>query len=234
VLKNVIPTQTGYILSGTITFVPPQGYVIDEYDGYLEDATLTDANGQILQYGLPPAEVSVPDPSTLPENTYPWAAEVYGENIQWPLTMTANSLAARGQRYPQAEFQFDTGQDPQPGQVWYVNQDVPMGPKTVHIVSIKRIDGQYGGLKGYEFTYVNDPTLAFGLDLKGHENERMGGGGSGSPSETGTMTAVLGYRDPVPSGLLTVLVNGEELAQLPGPWQVTWEAPAGLGGTPAP
>ena len=233
-LKNVIPTQTGYILSGTITFVPPQGYTIDEYDGYLEDVTLTDANGQTLQYGLAPDDMSIPDPSTLPENTYPWAAEVYGENIQWPLTMTVKSLAARGQRYPQAEFQFDTGPNPEPGQVWEVNQDVSLGPKTVHIVSIKRIDGQYGGLKGYEFTYVYDPTLGFGLDLKGHENERMGGGGSGSPSETGTMTGVLAYRDPVPSGLLTVLVNGEELAQLPGPWQVTWQAPAGSGSTPAP
>jgi hypothetical protein len=234
VLNNIIPTQTGYILSGTITFVPPPGYTLDEYDGYLEDAALTDANGQVLQYGLPPAEVSIPDPSTLPENTHPWAAEVYGENIQWPLTMTVNSLAARGQSYPQAEFQFDTGADPQPDQVWEVNQEIPLGPKTLHIISIKRIDGQYGGLKGYEFTYVYDPTLAFGLDLKGHENERMGGGGSGSPSETGTMTGVLGYRDPVPSGLLTVLVNGEELAQLPGPWQVTWEIPAGIGTTPAP
>jgi hypothetical protein len=234
VLKNVIPIQTGYIFSGTITFVPPQGYTIDEYDGYLEDAVITDAGGQTLQYGLAPGEVSLPDPSTLPENTYPWAAEVYGENIQWPLTMTVNSLAARGQRYPQAEFQFNTGPDPAPGQIWEVNQDVSLGPKTVHIVSIKRIDGQYGGLKGYEFTYVYDPTLAFGLDLQGHENERMGGGGSGTPSETGTMTGVLGYRDPVPSGLLTVLVDGEELAQLPGPWQVTWETPAGIGTTPTP
>ena len=233
-LKNIIPTQTGYILSGTITFVPPQGYTINEYDGYLEDATITDANRQTLQYTLAPAEVSLPDPSTLPANTYPWAVEVFGENIQWPLTMTVNSLAARGQRYPQAEFQFDTGSDPQPGQVWEVNQEIPLGPKTLHIISIKRIDGQYGGLKGYEFTYVDDPTLAFGLDLKGHENERMGGGGSGSPSETGTMTSVLGYRDPVPSGLLTVLVNGEELAQLPGPWQVTWQAPEGIGTTPTP
>lgn len=234
VLKNVIPTQTGYILSGTITFVPPQGYTIDEYDGYLEDVTITDANGQTLQYGLPPDDMSIPDRSSLPENTYPWAAEVYGENIQWPLTMTVRSLAARGQSYPQAEFQFDTGPDPAPGQVWELNQDVPMGPKTVRIVSIKRIDGQYGGLKGYEFTYVYDPALAFGLDLKGHENERMGGGGSGTPSGTGTMTGVLAYRDPVPSGLLTVLVNGEELAQMPGPWQVTWQAPAGLGSTPTP
>jgi hypothetical protein len=234
VLKNVIPTQTGYILSGTITFVPPQGYTIDEYDGYLEDVTITDANGQTLQYGLAPDDVNVPDQSSLPENTYPWAAEVYGENIQWPLTMTVKSLAARGQSFPQAEFKFDTGPDPKPGQVWEVNQDVPLGPKTVRIVSVKRIDGQYGGLKGYEFTYVYDPTLGFGLDLKGHENERMGGGGSGSPSETGMMTGVLAYRDPVPSGLLTVLVNGEELAQLPGPWQVTWQAPAGLGNTPTP
>jgi hypothetical protein len=234
VLKNVIPAQTGYILSGTITFFPPQGFTLDEYDGYLEDVTITDANGQTLQYGLAPGDVSLPDPSTLPENTFAWAGEIYGQNIQWPLTMTVHSLAARGQRYPQAEFQFDTGRDPKPGQVWEVNQDIPLGPKTVHIVSIKRIDGQYGGLKGYEFTYVYDPTLDFGLDLKGHESERMGGGGSGSPSETGLMTGVLAYRDPVPSGLLTVLVNGQELAQLLGPWQVTWQAPAGLGSTPTP
>ena len=228
-LRNVIPTQGGTILSGTIMVVPPAGYtVVENYGGYLEDVTITDASGQALTVDMAPDDfINSTLPSTLPENIYGWACQVHGENIQWPLTMTVHSLAARGPLLPQSEFQLNVGSDPKADQVWKLDRDVPLGAKTAHIVSVRQLKGEHGR-SGYEFTLVYDPGLDFWPEIEGYQ--RMGGGGS--LKDDGTYTRVLGYPEPVPAGVLTVLVNGNELIQLPGPWQATWQAPADAGRTP--
>jgi hypothetical protein len=230
-LKNVISTQGGYILSGTIMVVPPADYtVVENYGGYLEDVTITDASGQALTVDMAPDDfINSTLPSALPENTYGWACQVHGENIQWPLTMTVHSLAASGPLLPQSEFQLNVGSDPRADQVWKLDQDVPLGAKTAHIVSVRRLKGEHGK-SGYEFTMIYDPSLDFWPEIEGYQ--RMGGGGS--LKDDGTFTRVLGYPEPVPAGELTVLVNGNELIQLPGPWQATWQAPADAGRTPTP
>lgn len=230
-LKNVIPTQGGYILSGKIMVVPPAGYtVVENYGGYLEDATITDASGQALTVDMAPDDFINSTPlSVLPENTYGWTCQVHGENIQWPLTMTVHSLAASGPLLPQSEFQLNVGKDPKVDQVWKLDQDVPLGAKTAHVVSVRRLKGEHG-ISGYEFTMVYDPGLDFWPEIEGYQ--RMGGGGS--TKDDGTYTRVLGYPEPIPAGELTVLVNGNELIQLPGPWQATWQAPLDAGQSPTP
>jgi hypothetical protein len=230
-LKNIIPTQGGYILSGTILVVPPAGYtVVENYGGYLEDVTITDVSGQALAVDMAPDDfINSSLPSALPENTYAWTCQVHGENIQWPLTMTVHSLAARGPLLPQSKFQLNVGPDPKADQIWKLDQDVSLGAKTAHIVSVRRLKGEHG-ISGYEFTLVYDPGLDFWPEIEGYQ--RMGGGGS--LKDDGTYTRVLGYPEPVPAGLLTVLVNGNALIQLPGPWQATWQAPADTGRTPMP
>jgi len=45
----------------------------------------------------------------------------------------------------------------------------------------------------------------------------------------GTYSRNLAYSEPVPSGVLAVIMNGNELIKLPGPWQATWQAPAEAG-----
>jgi hypothetical protein len=232
ILKNAIPIQSGYILSGTIIVVPPVSYtVVENYGGYLDDIFITDASGQALTVDMAPDDfINSTLPSALPENTYGWACQVNGKNIQWPLTMTVHSLEARGSLLPEFEFQLNVGSDPKADQVWKLDQDVLLGAKTAHIVSVRRLKGEHG-ISGYEFTLVFDPRLDFWPEIEGYQ--RMGGGG-GPLNEDGTYTRVLGYPEPVPAGVLTVLVNGNELIQLPGPWQATWQAPVDAGRTPTP
>jgi hypothetical protein len=232
VLKNVIPNSAGYILSGTILVIPPEGYTVEQSDGYLEDVTITDASGQVLQVGIAPDDVvnSILQ-QALPENTYGWACQVYSEQLQWPLTMTVHSVAARGPQLPQAEFQIDVGPNPKVDQVWELDRNVSLGTKTVQIVSLQRVK-DFHGLSGYLFKAMDDPTVAFSFDLQGYQGRRQGGGGSGSPDENNMLLRLLSYAEPVPDGLLTVLISGYELVKLPGPWQVTWQAP--LIATPAP
>ena len=221
VLKNVIKTADGVILTGTIMLVPPHGYTIEEMDGYLEDVTITDASGQNLQFGIAPDDFIPSLHASLPENTYAWATQVYAERIHWPLTMTVHSLAAQGANYPQAQFLLDVGPAPQPNQIWKLDLDLPLGDKTAHVVSVRRIQGEHG-LNGYEFILRSDPSFYFSPEIQGHQT--IGGGGSGTV-ENGVYTSFLAYGEPVPSGKLTVLLNGFEVTKLPGPWQVTWQEP---------
>lgn len=60
------------------------------------------------------------------------------------------------------------------------------------------------------------------------------GRGGSSLNADGTYTRSLAYPEPVPAGLLTILVNGNELMQLTGPWQATWMKPVEVDSTPAP
>lgn len=222
-LNNVVPFQDGYIFSGTIKVTPPTGYKaeINYGDDFLEDITITDANGQALSVSEAPADFTNSMlQSAPPENANYWDCQVHGKNIQWPLTITIHSLRARGPLLPQAEFQINVGSDPKADQVWKLNQDVSLGAKIGRIVSVRRVDGgDYGGLPGYEFTLTYDPTLDFWPEIKGYQP--MGGGGR--LNDDGTYIRTLLYRDTVPTGTLTVIVNGYELIQLPGPWQVTWQ-----------
>jgi hypothetical protein len=168
--------------------------------------------------------------SALPENTYFWSCQIHGGNIQWPLTMAVHSLTARGPLLPQAEFKLDVGPDPKANQVWKLDQDVSLGGKIAHIVSVRRFQGEHG-LSGYDFTLVSDPKLDFWPEeIKGHQS--MGGGGRSN--EDGTYSRVRAYPEPVPAGVLTVVVNGNELIQLSGPWQATWQKPVETGSTPTP
>jgi len=223
-LKTIIPIQDGYILSGTIMVTPPAGSKVEiDYSDFLKNTTITDASGQVLSVSVAPGEFTNSMLQSAPpeESANYWDCQVQGKNIQWPLTMTIHSLIARGPVLPQGEFQLDVGQNPKVGQIWKLNKDVPLGTKTARIVSVEYVSDMHGlSLSGYEFTLADDPTLDFGLEIKGGQL-RLGGGGA--MNEDGTHTQVLGYSEPVPAGVLTVLVNGNELIQLTGPWQATWQ-----------
>ena len=221
-LKTIVPIQDGYILSGTIMVTPPAGSKVEiDYSNFLENTTITDANGQVLSVSTAPGEFtnSMLQSASPEEAANYWDCQVRGKNIQWPLTITVHSLTARGPLLSQAEFQIDVGQNPKAGQVWKLNKDIPLGTKTAHIVSVRRVDGDYGGLSGYEFTLIYDPTLDFWPEIEGYQS--MGGGGR--LNDDGTYTRMLVYRDTIPTGSLTAIVNGYELIQLPGPWQATWQ-----------
>lgn len=239
-LKNVIPNKDGYIIAGTITVIPPQGYIVRNSLGCLVDgiqeATITDANGQVLEFDQAPNDfmmdyvVNQAGFSALPANTYGWALYIHSGNIQWPLTMKVHSLRISGPLLPQAEFQFDTGPDPKYGQVWELNQDVHLGSKTVHVISVKLEDlGNEEVL--YTFNFSNNPDLDFSPTVQGYED---GGGTSNAMAGEAIFYQGLSYSKPGPKGLLTVLLSGHELSQLPGSWQATWQAPGNAGNTATP
>jgi len=104
-------------------------------------------------------------------------------------------------------FVFDTGPDPQVGQVWVLNQDVELDGYSIRVGSIRRLPD------GYEFTFQNPADLlCVDLVLDGMRIVR----GSCGPQQV-----VLEYDGDVPSGVVTATVANLQV-HLTGPWQATW------------
>jgi hypothetical protein len=225
-VRQVVPTAGGYILSGTIRATPPDGYTLggDYGGGYFGDMIVTDAAGQQFACGYPPDDYINSNLSALPEGAASWTCLVEGQDIQWPLTVSLASMAADGPALEPSTFQFDAGSSPQLGQVWQLDRDVPLGSKTVRIVKIEF--QKNGPQHGYFFTFVADPEMSFRVDLDGYQPMGGGGGADVDASGHGLTYQLLSYPDPFPTGQLTVIVNGNEIIRVPGPWQVTVELPS--------
>ena len=194
VVSEVIPLTDGYILQGSLTVELEQGLTVDIFNGYLEDVTILDANNVVLMPSMVPDDFMV-EANVEGSDRYNWAMQVNATNIAWPLTITVNSIPAVTEPYAVSTFQVDVGENPQPGQEWVIEKDVPFGPKMVHVVSIKRIQNDFGR-NGYEITFIYDSSLSFSYDIAG--GTPMGGGGRGGGVDGEPMTIVESYMGACP------------------------------------
>ncbi|MBA4385595.1 MAG: hypothetical protein C0410_12725 [Anaerolinea sp.] len=221
-VKQIIPLADGYILSGSMSVDPVSGLTVEESDGYLEDMVIKDANDVVLTLARVPDDFLIEGDGN-PNNQFNWAVQISGKNIVWPLTMTVNSVNAVTPAFPMSTFQVDVGQDPQPGQVWTIEKDVALGPKFVHVVSLNRLRDD-NGFDGYEFTFIFDPGLYWSYQIAGAMP--TGGGGGGGETAGEHFTLARSYRGNIPTGLLTIELNGYGIEQVAGPWQVSVAEPA--------
>jgi hypothetical protein len=220
-ITKIVPVEGGYLLAGTIQVDVPDGLTVDESDGYLEEVTITDANGQEVTYGSAPFDFMPEELVSPPKGSYGWTCQISGKSFAWPLTMTVHSVTAVTAPYPPVQFQFDSGSNPQVDRPILLSLDVPMGAKTVHVVSVAPIQ-KGNGFDGYEFTFVYDPSFDFSIEITDHF---ANGGGGGGPDSAGNFTKALGYQDGLPTGTLTVVLHGYGVVHLPGPWQFTLNDP---------
>ncbi len=221
VVNEIIPLEDGYILQGSLTVKPENGLIVDIFNGYLEDATILDANNLPLMPAMVPGDFIV-ESNEPGSDQYHWAIQVNGTDIAWPLTITVNSIPAVTEPYPTATFQVDVGEIPVPGQEWVIEKDVPLGPKMVHVVSMKRVQNPVG-MNGYEITFISDPSLSFSFGIEG--GVATGGGGQGGGVDGDRITITRSYKGEVPTGVLTVQLDGQGIKSIPGPWQVTLQEP---------
>jgi hypothetical protein len=220
-VNQVIPLTDGYILQGSLKVDLETGLTADIFNGYLEDVTILDANGVALVTSMVPIDFIIEADET-PDNQYPWALQVNPSSVAWPLTITVNSIPAVTEPYAASSFQVDVGEDPQPGQEWIIDKDVSLGPKMLRVVSIKRIQND-SRMNGYEITFIYDSSLGFSYDIVG--GVPNGGGGIGGGEDGQPISIVESYIDVVPTGLLTVQLNGYGIEPIRGPWQVVLNEP---------
>jgi hypothetical protein len=208
-LDKVIELADGYTFTGMFHSINlPNGITIDAGNQTVDKLVVTDANGQAIHAESAP-DVDFPTSSM---NNFPWAIKVSGKQFTWPLTIT---LAAAQVTLPdqEAKFALDTGNNPQVGQQWVLNQDVEMFGYHGRLVSIQRTND------GYEFVLQRGPqVIGMGAWFDGFHVTGGGGGDDGQ----GNMTLRDTYDGVPPSGKLTVVVSIQTVT-VTGPWSVIWQ-----------
>jgi hypothetical protein len=218
-IEQTIALDDGIILIGSFhSITTPEGLTTSPFVWHVR---ITDAAGNEVPFDYA-SDIDLPAANG---TSSPWAYKIAGPNHAWPLTITVDSLDAvlAG---PQAEFSFDTGASPQPGQEWTIDEDLDIGGHVLKVLTATRTPD------GYAFSFQSDGAITgVAVDVQGPETyiPPAGGGGGGGD---GSLSAGVAYAGSVPEGDLTMVIRDATIA-VPGPWSIEWQ-PEGVAGQPAP
>jgi hypothetical protein len=216
-VRQVIQTETGYILIGEVRSELPQGSWLQETGM----PTLQDANGKRVAYTLP-NDVQPAVDDNLGPGGFPWVFQIQGAGVAFPLTLHFTGVVI-SQADPQAtaEVKVDAGFNPQPGQDWPINQTVQLGTYSLTLVSIR------ANPDGYSFRILFGEGLnSADVQIAGYQ--AVGGGGGGGGGETGSGTSANEYTTSLvyaelPVGSLTILFTNPLTASETETWQGQWQ-----------
>jgi WD40-like Beta Propeller Repeat len=213
-VSQIIQTDDGYILIGAFDPHEPDGSWAQAWTLDIRDAT-----GKDVPYTTPDGVIS----GGLEDGQ--WAAQIKAARLTFPLTLEVSGIViTRVAPQASAEVTFDAGPDPQPGQVWTLNQDVLLGGHTLKLVSITAEQNQ--GSYGYSFSIDPGPDLSgVSVELKGYETNGGGGGGGGGNGQI--IDNFRGYAK-MPVGKLTVVLSSPLQVSGTLTWQGQWTPEVGL------
>ena len=202
-VSKVIETSDGYILIGDFQPQSKPGESIQQ-TGAQE---IRDASGKKVAY-IYPQDVN-------PAGTG-WAVQFKAAGLVYPLTISFSGVVLRpADPSATAEFTFDTGSNPQPGQVWTLNQDIQLAGHTLKLVSVTADSW------GYSFNFKSDLEVSSaGVKINGF-TANGGGGGGGGGLTNGTFTSSLSYSQR-PTGVLTATLSDLTLIGDSITWQGHW------------
>lgn len=208
-VEQVIDTEDGYILIGSIRPQIPDG----SWMQVTGPATILDAAGKRVSYSIP-MDVRPENDANLGQGGFSWALHVQGAGVTFPITISYSGVII-SQVGPQASAQltFDAGPNPQPEQVWTLNQDVQLAGNTVRLVSVT------ASADGYSFHIDPGPDLScVSVQIEGYQAAGGGGGGTwGGEFNTSLMFSEL------PKGSLTLLLTNPLSASSTQAWQGQWQ-----------
>jgi hypothetical protein len=203
-----IETSDGYILIGQFPFQGSPGEQV--VNG---EADIRDANGKKVDFNYP-QDVGPNELGLDPNGPY-WFMQFKAAGLAYPLTISYSGFTAwQPEQGSTAEFTFEAGSNPQPGQEWTPGQDIQLAGHTLKLLSISA-----DSRNGYNFRLQGDPDLvSVDIEILGHT--AVGWGGSGSFVD-GIFNRHVSYAQ-VPSGVLTVrlfnlTVNGDPIR-----WEGQW------------
>lgn len=224
-LDKVVPQDERY--SFYVSVVP------DEKDESLDllypsSAYLIDATRQktALLYNQP-----FPNSHDISE---PWELQTMSKPGYGPYTMVLEKVFAY-YNTTNSVFEFDAGAAPQIGQVWSINQTVPLDGGDVKVISVKMVEkdlsdwGMSANSQGFEFTFESvDGTTPMQLDIMDFDQEHMMSGMIVPVTENSEpaahFTIALYYEKGVPSGKIQVTINKQTI-MLTGNWELQWTSP---------
>jgi hypothetical protein len=211
VFDQVIETGDGYILLGR--FMPR--VAPGEWAQVTGMPQIHDAAGTRVSYSMASdvQEAQVNDGL----GGFGFAYQFKAAGLVYPLTISFPGVVV-GPADPQAsaQFHFDTGAEPQPDQVWTLDQRAELAGHTITLVAVSN-----SSRNGYAFEFQSDEDFySLSVQIEGHPAN--GGGGGGVTG--GTLHASLDFID-VPTGLLTLNVSNLVVIKARTSWEGQW-APA--------
>lgn len=166
---------------------------------------LTDANGAEIYAQLPTVEVA---------SDFDWGVQFKAGAVAFPLTFAFDWVRISPLPDARAEFEFDAGENPQPGQEWTLNLPIQIGGRTVTLETV-----QADSRGGYNFIFTSDPDVTgISLEIAGHTP--LGGGGGGGYG-LGQFSVGQTYAE-LPKGKLHVVLSNLTVASPPQTWTLEW------------
>lgn len=207
-VDKIIETEDGYILLGAVRPHLPEGSWLQITGA----ALLRDADGKQVNYSIPSDVPPLDDPN-IGQGGFAWVMQIKGAGVKFPLTISFSGVVI-SQVDPQAsaKITIDVGTNPQPEQVWEVNQDVQLAGHTFRLISVTATSD------GYSFQIDPGENLSgISVQIEGHLANGGGGGGW-----QGIFTSSLTYAD-LPKGKLSVVFSNPLSASPTQTWQAQWQ-----------
>ena len=165
-VQKFIETDTGYILMGTLRSLVPA-------DNSLEVTGIpyiSDANGAKVSYSIP-TDIQPVEDSDTGRGGFGWVYQIKGAGISFPITFHfPGRIISIVEPGTVASFEWNVGDNPQPGQVWQVDRIFEFGTHTLQLLEISALGD------GYSFKFGQGGDLVgAAVEIDGYE--AVGGGG---------------------------------------------------------
>ena len=210
---QVIETSDGYILLGRLM---PQ-VATGEWAQVTGMPQMRDASEAKVAYAIP-SDIQPPEVND-GSGGYGFVFQFKAANLTYPLSLSFPGVViGPADPAPRAQLELDAGSDPQPGQVWTLNQQIELAGHTLTLVSIST-----DSRNGYAFEFESGPEVyAVSVDIEGHA---ASGGGGGGGVTGGTFYTSLAYTE-LPTGKLMVNVSNLVLVKDRVTWDGLWSPSA--------
>lgn len=208
-IDQVIQTADGYILMGAIR-LQDKSITGLQQKGVL---VLRDAAGKKVSYTH--AEDVYGQLDWSDENVKPFAIQFQAGGVSFPLTLRIpGAVVTEPDPQAAAEFEFDAGENPQPGQEWPLNQDIQLAGHTLNLAFV-RIDSRNDFYFGVN---VAEDIDSLSVGIKGL---KAGGYGMSSYSQ-GRIGTSVSFAE-LPKGKLAFVFSHLRVAGETQFWQIQWQ-----------
>lgn len=197
-LNNALLIGDQYILTGIVQQSGSGGRIT------LIDIQVTDANGEQV-YTRMPALHDLP--------SFDWGMQ-FQSGVQFPLTLAFDWIHIAPVADSTAVFEFDAGENPQPGQEWTLNRTIQIGGRRITLETVRA-----GSRDGYSFIFSVDPDVT-GLSLEIPGATVLGGGGGGGYG-LGQFSVSQSFTE-LPKGKMNVILSDLLVATPLETWTMQW------------
>jgi len=221
-LDKAVELPDGYILMGSSQWTDT---TIPQFFMNFGLLSIREGNGQVIEYEYAQNDL-YPQPDELRQY---WAYKITTKNFAPPLNL---AFYVQVRESADARFQFEPGPNPQNGQTWDLNIDVPVNGHVVKVVSAQY--NEYPANKSLDFTMTSDTNVTYAEVISFPRRPVFGGGGGGGgvPQTNTPFTSGFSFEGEIPDDPMTLMINALDVL-VPGNWTITWTPPVSVAPMPA-